>query len=42
VAAMSKEHVPAVFEAFNIRRVYDEGKEVWWFSVVNIIAALIQ
>ena len=30
----------AVFETFNIRRHYDEEKEKWYFSVVDIVAAL--
>lgn len=32
----------AVFEAFKIRRHYDEDKEKWYFSVVDIVAALIE
>jgi hypothetical protein len=32
----------AVFEKFNIRRQYDEKAEKWYFSVVDIIAALIE
>ncbi len=32
----------AVFEDFNIRRHYDESKDTWYFSVVDIVAALIQ
>ena len=32
----------AVFENFNIRRIYDEKSETWFFSVVDIIQALIQ
>jgi DNA-damage-inducible protein D len=39
---MSKENALAVFENFKIRRVYDEKAEIWYFSVVDIIAALIQ
>ena len=31
----------AVFETFKIRRHYDEEKEKWFFSVIDIIAALI-
>jgi len=31
-----------IFEDFKIRRVYDEKKEIWYFSVVDIIAVLIQ
>lgn len=32
----------AVFEQYNIRRVYDETAELWYFSVVDIIQALLQ
>jgi hypothetical protein len=32
----------AVFENYKIRRVYDEASETWYFSVVDIVAALIQ
>jgi len=32
----------AVFENFEIRRVYDEEKEIWYFSVVDIIATLTE
>jgi len=39
---MNKEHALAVFENFKIRRQYDEDRELWLFSVVDIIAALIQ
>jgi DNA-damage-inducible protein D len=31
----------AIFEKFKIRRHYDEEKEIWYFSVVDIIQALI-
>ncbi|MDP2364942.1 MAG: BRO family protein [Ignavibacteria bacterium] len=31
----------AIFEKYKIRRQYDEDKEAWYFSVVDIIAALI-
>ncbi len=30
----------AVFETFKIRRHYDEEKEKWYFSVIDIVAAL--
>jgi hypothetical protein len=33
---------PAIFEDYNIRRTYDEQTETWYFSVVDIIRALIQ
>ena len=39
---MSKEQALAVFEDFKIRRIYDEKAETWYFSVVDIIAALLQ
>ena len=32
----------AVFEGHEIRRVYDEQKETWWFSVVDIVRVLTQ
>jgi len=36
------EQALAVFEDFKIRRVYDEKSEMWFFSVVDVVAALIQ
>ena len=33
---------PAIFETREIRRVYDESTETWWFSVIDIIQVLIQ
>lgn len=39
---MTNDKALAVFENFKIRRVYDEKSETWYFSVVDIIAALIQ
>ena len=32
----------AVFENYKIRRYYDETAEIWYFSVVDIVQALIQ
>lgn len=32
----------AIFEEYKIRRIYDEKKEIWYFSVVDIIQALLQ
>jgi hypothetical protein len=32
----------AIFEDFNIRRVYDEVTETWYFSVVDIVKALLE
>ncbi|MFA5945707.1 MAG: BRO family protein [Patescibacteria group bacterium] len=32
----------AIFEDFNIRRIYDEKKEIWYFSVIDIVAALTE
>jgi DNA-damage-inducible protein D len=39
---VNNEKALAVFENFKIRRVYDEKLETRYFSVVDIIAALIQ
>ncbi|MBW2651241.1 MAG: Bro-N domain-containing protein, partial [Deltaproteobacteria bacterium] len=39
---MDRKQALAVFEDFKIRRIYDEKSETWYFSVVDIIAALIQ
>ena len=33
---------PAIFEQYEIRRVYDEATETWWFSVVDIVQVLTQ
>ena len=33
---------PAIFETHEIRRVYDEVSETWWFSVIDIIQLLTQ
>ena len=32
----------AVFEGHEIRRIYDEPTETWWFSLVDIIRVLTQ
>jgi prophage antirepressor-like protein len=32
----------AIFEEHQIRRVYDEATETWWFSVVDIVQVLTQ
>jgi hypothetical protein len=39
---MKNDRALAVFEDFKIRRVYDEAAETWFFSVVDIVAALIR
>jgi len=31
---------PAQFDGKNIRRVYDEETEIWWFSVIDVVQAL--
>jgi len=36
------ENTIAVFENFKIRRSYNEETETWFFSVVDILQALIQ
>jgi hypothetical protein len=33
---------PAIFEEHEIRRVYDEATEIWWFSIVDIVQILTQ
>ena len=32
----------AIFDDFKIRRIYDEKKELWYFSVIDIVAALTE
>ncbi|MCK5784469.1 MAG: hypothetical protein KAH06_08475 [Desulfobacterales bacterium] len=32
----------AIFEGYRIRRHYDEGNEVWYFSVIDILHVLLQ
>jgi hypothetical protein len=32
----------AIFEGYKIRRIYDEKKEVWYFSVIDIVRVLTQ
>ena len=32
----------ALFEDHQIRRVYDEAAEIWWFSVIDIVQVLTQ
>lgn len=39
---MSKEQAMAVFEGYKVGRVYDEQSRKWYFSVVDVIAALVQ
>lgn len=40
---MSKDNETlAIFDNFKIRRTYDEKKELWYFSVIDIVAALTE
>jgi DNA-damage-inducible protein D len=39
---MQKKNKIVIFEGRKIRRVYDEKKEMWYFSVVDIIQALTE
>ena len=32
--------LPAEFDGHPIRRVYDEGTEAWWFSVIDVVQVL--
>jgi len=32
----------SLFEDYQIRRVYDEASEIWWFSVIDIVQVLTQ
>ncbi len=36
------ENKPALFENYKIRRMYDEKTQTWFFSVVDVIRALLQ
>lgn len=33
---------PAIFEQYEIRRLYDEEKDVWYFSVIDVVRALTE
>jgi DNA-damage-inducible protein D len=39
---INKTNSLAIFETFKIRRVYDERTEKWYFSVIDVVAALIE
>ena len=39
---MAMKIIPATFEGLEIRRLYDETTETWFFSVVDIIQVLTQ
>lgn len=34
--------LPAQFEGQDIRRVYDEASDTWWFAVVDVVQVLTQ
>ncbi len=34
--------LPIQFDGQDIRRVYDEGTETWWFSVIDVVQVLTQ
>jgi len=38
----NKQNSLAIFQNFKIRRFYDEKTEIWYFSVIDIIAALTE
>ena len=37
-----KDNSLAIFDDYNIRRVYDEESEKWYFPIIDIIRVLIQ
>jgi len=39
---MENERSLVTFEKYEIRRLYDEQKEMWYFSVVDIVSALTE
>lgn len=39
---MKNETSLAIFENFKIRRYYDDQKETWYFSIIDIVAALTE
>lgn len=39
---MTKEKRIAIFEGRKIRRIWDEAKELWYFSVVDVVQALTE
>lgn len=39
---MENEKSLVAFDQHKIRRIFDEDKGVWYFSVIDVIAALIQ
>ena len=32
--------LPTQFDGYVVRRVYDEGTETWWFSVIDVVQVL--
>lgn len=38
----NKQNSLAIFEDFKIRRHYNEKTEIWYFSVIDIVTALIE
>ncbi len=38
----SKTSLPAIFEKFKIRRHFDEKSQKWFFSIVDVVAALTE
>jgi len=39
---MKNNITPVTFDNFRVRRIYDEKTETWYFSIIDIIAALIE
>lgn len=35
-------NLPIKFDGFQIRKIYNEEKEKWFFSVIDIVAVLLE
>ena len=37
---MNRHQALVIFEDYNIRRIFDEKSETWYFSIVDVVGAL--